>query len=100
MEEITPFENIIRMKQVFAVGGTFENPSDFTRKLNDNLKILRQSDNNCKVKDIKFSVYTDNRYASSAPIYLAFIIAEVDVDLAPDQFEPVKPKKKKKKRKA
>ena len=97
MEEITPFENIIRMKQVFAVGGTFDQPSDFTRKLNENLKVLRQSDNNLKVKDIQFSVYSDRRFSNSPPIYLAFIVAEVDVDIA--EHEPISKKKKKDKKK-
>ncbi|MHA1105036.1 MAG: hypothetical protein ACTSPN_04850 [Promethearchaeota archaeon] len=96
MEDIAPERKIVRMEQVFAVGGTYNDPSDFTRAINKNLLILRDSDKNCDVKDIKFNVFTDQRYTSSSPIYLAFIIAEVDVDITP---EPEIKKKKRKKRK-
>ena len=82
MEKITPFENIIRTKQVFVVGGQFEDPSEFTKKLNKNLLILRESDNNAKVIDIKYTVHTDKRYVG-APVYLGWITAEVDVDITP-----------------
>jgi len=102
MENITPIDQIVRMDQVFAVGGTFNDPSDFTRAVNRNLMILRQSDKNCKVKDIKFSTYSDPRYSSAGPILLAFIIAEVDVDTTPepeDHGKKRKNKKMKKKRK-
>ena len=99
MEEETPPHQIIRMDQVFAVGGTFEDPSEFTRKVNKNLLILRQSDKNCKVKDIKFSAFSDPRYSNAGPILLAFIIAEVDVDITPEpEIHGRKRKKKKKKR--
>ena len=98
MEEDTPIPQIIRMDQVFAVGGTFNDPSEFTRKVNKNLMVLRQSDKNCKVKDIKFSVFSDPRYSNAGPILLAFIIAEVDVDITPEPEDRGKKRKKKKKK--
>lgn len=96
MEDITPERKIVRMEQVYAVGGTYNDPSKFTKAVNNNLMILRESDKNCEVKDIKFNIFTDQRYTDSSPIYLAFIIAEVDVDVTP---EPEIKKKKGKKRK-
>ncbi|MBY9003491.1 MAG: hypothetical protein KGD73_05935 [Candidatus Lokiarchaeota archaeon] len=96
MEDIAPESKIVRMEQVFAVGGTYNEPAEFTRAINKNLIILQDSDKNCEVKDIKFNVFTDQRYTNSSPVYLAFIIAEVDVDLTP---EPDTKKKKTKKRK-
>ncbi|MFX0077154.1 MAG: hypothetical protein ACFE96_17040 [Candidatus Hermodarchaeota archaeon] len=98
MEEEPPTPQIVRMDQVFAVGGTYEDPSEFTRKVNRNLVILSQSDKNCKIKDIKFSAFSDPRYSMAGPILLAFIIAEVDVDISPE-VEDVGKKRKKKKRK-
>ena len=98
MEEETPIPQIVRMDQVYAVGGTFNDPSEFTRKVNKNLMILRQSDKNCKVKDIKFSAFSDPRYSNAGPILLAFIIAEVDVDITPEPEEHDKKRKKKKKK--
>lgn len=101
MENVNPIERkIVRLNQVFAVGGTFESPSEFTRKLNRNLMILNQSDKNCKVKDIKFSAFSDPRYSGAGPILLAFIIAEVDVDITPEPEEKSKKRKKKKKKKS
>jgi hypothetical protein len=101
MENINPIERkIVRMDQVFAVGGTYDQPSDFTRAVNRNLMILHQSDKNCKVKDIKFSTYSDPRYSGAGPILLAFIIAEVDVDITPEPEEKRKKHKKKKKKKS
>jgi len=101
MENINPIERkIVRMNQVFAVGGTYDQPSDFTRAVNRNLKILQQSDKNCKVKDIKFNTYSDHRYSGAGPILLAFIIAEVDVDITPEPEEKSKKRKKKKKKKS
>ncbi len=97
MEDETPIPQIVRMEQVFAVGGT-DSPAEFTRKVNKNLMILRQSDKNCKVKDIKFSAFTDPRYSNAGPILLAFIIAEVDVDITPEPEDHVKKRKKKKKK--
>ena len=96
MEDIAPERKIVRMEQVYAVGGTYDDPSDFTRSVNNNLIILRESDKNFEVKDIKFNIFTDQRYANSLPVYLAFIIAEVDVDVTP---EPEIKKKKGKRRK-
>ena len=62
--------------------------------------ILRQSDKNIKVKDIKFSAFTDPRYSNAGPILLAFIIAEVDVNITPEpEGSGKKRKKSKKKRK-
>ncbi|MFX1287154.1 MAG: hypothetical protein ACFFFY_01165 [Promethearchaeota archaeon] len=98
MEEETPIPQIVRMNQVYAVGGTFDDPSEFTRKVNKNLIILRQSDKNCKVKDIKFNTFSDPRFSNAGPILLAFIIAEVDVDITPEHDEPSKKRKKKKKK--
>ncbi len=100
MEEDTPIPQIVRMDQVFAVGGTFDDPSEFTRKVNKNLMILRQSDKNIKVKDIKFSAFTDPRYSNAGPILLAFIIAEVDVDVTPEPEDHGKKRKKKKKKRS
>ncbi len=96
MEKVPITKNIVRLNQVYAVGGTFKNPSDFTRKINRNLVMLNGSDKNCKIKDIKFTTYFDPSLASSIPVYLAFIIAEVDVDITP---EPISKRKKKKKKK-
>jgi len=98
MEEEAPIPQIVRMNQVFAVGGTYEDPSEFTRKVNKNLMILRQSDKNCIVKDIKFSAFSDPRFSNAGPILLAFIIAEVDVDITPEPEEHGKKRKKKKKK--
>jgi len=98
MEEETPIPQIVRMDQVYAVGGTYNDPSEFTRKVNKNLMILRQSDKNVKVKDIKFSAFTDPRYSNAGPILLAFIIAEVDVDITPEPEDHGKKRKKKKKK--
>ncbi len=98
MEEETPIPQIVRMDQVFAVGGTFDDPSEFTRKVNKNLIILRQSDKNIKIKDIKFSAFSDPRYSNAGPILLAFIIAEVDVNITPEPEDHGKKRKKKKKK--
>jgi hypothetical protein len=98
MEEENPIPQIVRMDQVFAVGGNFENPSEFTRKVNKNLMILRQSDKNIKVKDIKFNTFSDPRYSMAGPILLAFIVAEVDVDITPEPEKRGKKRKKKKKK--
>jgi len=98
MEEETQIHQIVRMDQVYAVGGTYNDPSEFTRKVNKNLMILRQSDKNVKVKDIQFSAFTDPRYSNAGPILLAFIIAEVDVDITPEPEDRGKKRKKKKKK--
>jgi hypothetical protein len=98
MEDEPSIPQIVRMDQVFAVGGTYEDPSEFTRKVNRNLMILRQSDKNCKVKDIKFNAFSDPRYSMAGPILLAFIIAEVDVDITPEPEVHGKKRKKKKKK--
>jgi len=98
MEEETPIPQIVRMDQIYAVGGTYNDPSEFTRKVNKNLMILRQSDKNIKVKDIKFSAFTDPRYSNAGPILLAFIIAEVDVNITPEPEDSGKKRKKSKKK--
>jgi len=98
MEEFDRIKNIVRLNQVYAVGGTFKDPSDFTHTINKNLVMLNESDKNCEIKDIKFSIYNDPSLASSIPVYLAFIIAEVDVDISPEPEIKGKKKKKKKKR--
>ncbi len=99
MENIPITKNIVRLDQVYAVGGTFKDPSDFTRTVNRNLVMLNGSDKNCKIKDIKFTTYFDPSLASSIPVHLAFIIAEVDVDITPEPALKGKKKKKKKKKK-
>jgi hypothetical protein len=98
MEEIGKIKNIVRLDQVYAVGGTFKDPSDFTRTINKNLVMLSKSDKNCEVQDIKFNIYSDPSLASSIPVYLAFIIAKVDVDITPEPELKGKKKKKKKKK--
>ena len=100
IETITPFENIIRMKQVFVVGGNgYDHPAEFVKKVNQNLKLLRESDNNAKVQDIQFTIHGDTQ-GSYGATYLAFITAEVDVDITPKvETDGVTRKKKKKKRK-
>lgn len=99
MEESPPIKKIVRIDQIYAVGGTFEDPSDFTNVVNKNLIILHESDKNCIIKDIKFNVFTDPRFNNNAPIYLAFITAEVDVDLTPEPEISEKKRKKEKKKK-
>lgn len=99
MEESPEERKIVRMDQIYAVGGTFDEPSDFAQAVNKNLQILQSSDKYCYVKDIKFNIFNDHRYANAPPIYLAFIIAEIDVDITPEPEAKGKKKKKKKKRK-
>jgi len=97
VEKITPFENIIRMKQVYVVGGNYDHPSEFAKIVNKNLLILRNSDNNAKVVDITYTVNNDPRYSNYGPTYLAFITAEVDVDTTPKvEVDGITRKKKKK----
>jgi hypothetical protein len=100
MEKITPFENILRMKQVYVVGGNgYKSPSEFVRKVNQNIKIIGESDNNAKVEDIKFNVHTDPQYGQYGPVYLAFITATVDVNMTPKvQDDGITRKQKKKKK--
>jgi hypothetical protein len=98
MEETPPVRKIVRIDQVFAVGGTYDEPSNFTHAVNRNIQVLNDSDKNCTIKDIKFNVFSDNRY-NAPPIYLAFIIAEVDVDLTPAPVLSKKEKRKAKKKK-
>ena len=98
MEELPEEKKIVRMEQIYAVGGTYEDPSDFAQAVNRNLQILQNSDKYCKLKDIKFNIYNDYRYTTAPPIYLAFIIAEIDVDVTPEP--ELKGKKKKKKKEA
>ena len=89
------------MKQVYCVGGNgYDDPSDFVKKVNQNLKVLRESDNNAKVEHIQFTVHSDPKYGNYGPTYLAFITAEVDVDTTPKvEDDGITRKKKKKKRK-
>jgi len=87
------------MKQIYVVGGNgYEDPSEFVKKVNKNLKLLRDSDNNAKVLDIQFTVHSDPNYGSYGPTYLAFITAEVDVDISPKVEEDGITRKKKKSR--
>ena len=99
MEESSHEKKIVRMAQVYAVGGTFEDPSAFTRAINKNLVILQDSDKYCKIKDIDYTIFTDPRYANAPPMYLAFITAEVDVDVTPEPEIKSKKKRKQKKKK-
>lgn len=82
------------MKQVFVAGGEFEQPADFVRRVNRNIQILMDSDKNPEINDIKFTVHG----GGIDKVYLAYIIAEVDVDPATTVNESYnQPKKKKKK---
>jgi hypothetical protein len=99
MEESPPIKKIVRMNQIYAVGGTFDDPSDFTNVVNKNLILLHESDKNCIIKDVKFNVFNDLRFPNNSPIYLAFIRAEVDVDLTPEPEISKRKKKRKKKKK-
>ena len=100
IESITPFENIIREKQVYVVGGNgYSHPAEFVKKVNQNIKVLRESDNNAKVLNIQFTVHSDTGSGSYGPTYLAFITAEVDVDITPKvENDGITRKKRKKKR--
>jgi len=99
MEDSTFGKRVVRMAQVYAVGGTFEDPSAFTRAINKNLVILQDTDKYCKIKDIDYTIFTDPRYANAPPMYLAFITAEVDVDVTPEPEIKSKKKRKQKKQK-
>ncbi|MFW9952116.1 MAG: hypothetical protein ACFFKA_18500 [Candidatus Thorarchaeota archaeon] len=99
MEELPEERKIVRMDQIYAVGGTYDEPSDFAQAVNRNLQILQDSDKYCHIKDIKFSIYNDPRYSNAPPIYLAFIIAEIDVDVTPEPEVKGKKKWKKKRKK-
>jgi hypothetical protein len=87
MEEGPIEKKIIRTDQVYVVGGSFNDPSDFTNKVNQNLILFHESKNYYKIKDIKFNIFNDQRHPHTPPIYLAFIIAEVDVDITPEPPE-------------
>lgn len=85
---------IKRMKQVFVAGGEFEQPADFIKRVNRNIQILMDSDRNPEINDIKFTVHN----GSNDKVYLAYIIAEVDMDPEKTVNETYnKPKNKKKK---
>ncbi|MFW9937902.1 MAG: hypothetical protein ACFFD5_09650 [Candidatus Thorarchaeota archaeon] len=99
MEESPEERKVVRMDQIYAVGGTFNEPSDFAKTVNRNLQILQTSDKYCNIKDIKFSIFNDHRYTNAAPIYLAFIVAEIDVDITPEPETKGKRRRKKKKKK-
>jgi len=99
MEEVPVDKKIVRIDQIYVVGGSFDDPSDFTNKVNRNLIILQDSNKYCNIKDIKFNIFNDQRYPHSTPIYLAFIVAEVDVDVTPVPEKGKKKKKKKEKKK-
>jgi len=68
------------MKQVYVVGGNYDHVEDFTKTINRNIKILLDGDKNAKIEDVKIDVHRDPRYDTYGMTYLAFIIAEVDVD--------------------
>ena len=90
---------IKRMKQVFITGGNYDHPSDFSKNVNKNIKILMESDRNCDIQDIKFTVTKDPRYIDYGMVYLAYIIAEVDIIEKPEIIDEKKHKKKKHKKK-
>ncbi len=64
------------MKQVFIAGGEYDEPAEFSRTVNRNIQILMDSDRNAEIDDIQFTVH-NSRFGM---VYLAYIIAEVDVD--------------------
>ena len=64
-----------RMKQTFIAGGNYVHPSEFSKVVNKNIKILMDSDRNCEILDIKFSVQNHPQYIDHGLLYLAFIIA-------------------------
>lgn len=99
MEELPEEKKIVRMEQIYAVGGTYDEPSDFAQAVNRNLQILQTSEKYCHIRDIKFNIFNDNRYTNAPPIYLAFIVAEIDVDVTPEPEDKRKKKKKKKRKK-
>ncbi len=98
MEEGPVEKKFVRIDQVYVVGGSFDDPSDFTNKINRNLLLLHESKKYYKIKDIKFNIFNDQRHPQSTPIYLAFIVAEVDVDVTPEPEKKGKKKKKQKKK--
>ncbi len=83
-----------RMKQIFIVGGNHKQPAEFAKAINRNIKILMESDRNCEIMDVKFNVSNDPNYIQYGMLYLAFIIAEVDII----EKEPEGKKKKHKKK--
>ena len=85
-----------RMKQIFIAGGNYVHPSEFSKVVNKNIKILMDSDRNCEILDIKFSVQNHPQYIDHGLLYLAFIIAEVDVIEKPDEGKKKHKKKHKK----
>jgi len=68
-----------RMKQVFIAGGNYVHPSEFSKVVNKNIKVLMESDRNCEILDIQFSVQNHPQYINHGMVYLAFIVAEVDI---------------------
>jgi hypothetical protein len=98
MEELPEEKKIVRIEQIYAVGGTYDDPSDFAQAVNRNLQILQTSEKYCKLKDIKFNIFNDHRYTTAPPIYLAFILAEIDVDITPEPELKGRKKRKKKKK--
>jgi len=92
MEEGPNEKKIIRTDQVYVVGGSFTDPSEFSNKVNQNLILFHESEKYYKIKDIKFNIFHDHHHPQTPPIYLAFIIAEVDVDITPEPPEEEKSK--------
>lgn len=95
---ITEKPKLKRMKQVYCVGGNYHQPSDFTKAVNRNIKILMDGDRNCDVIDVDFNIQNHPRYIEHGLLYLAFIVAEVDVVDKPLVDEEFGKKKKKKKK--
>ena len=68
-----------RMIQTYCVGGNYNKPSSFSAAINRNIKILKDSDRNCKIIDVKINIIDDPRYSAHGLTYLAYILAEVDI---------------------
>ena len=87
-----------RMTQVYCVGGNYHQPSDFTKAVNRNIKILMDGDRNCEIVDVDFNIHNHPRYIEHGLLYLAFIVAEVDIVDKPASTENFGKKKRRKKK--
>lgn len=98
IDNLTEENNSIkRMKQIFIAGGNYVHPSEFSKVVNKNIKILMESDRNCDIIDIQFSVQNHPQYIDHGLLYLAFITAEVDIVEKESDESKKKHKKKHKK---
>ncbi|MHA1438628.1 MAG: hypothetical protein ACTSPD_13730 [Promethearchaeota archaeon] len=87
------------MKQIFIAGGVYNDPAKFSKTVNRNIQILLDSDRNAEIHDIKFTALNEPRYSGLGTTFLAYIIAEVDVDETEILNEKYQQKKKKHKKK-